>query len=163
MHRTRRLSAACRLAVAGLVFFSPEPGLTELRSEDLTVIRSVTERDWLNLKLELLGLRLSYPAYRVSLYLNPSNVIAFDFFLSAPLAQHLEDSGRGETERVLSYHAEGILNQVMTMLREEFSELWPGFDSRGDFTGVFLKPGDEFDALPEEVAFWRKDRLKWRD
>ena len=163
MHRIRRLSAACTLAVAGIVFFSPEPGSTELRSEDLTVIRSVTERDWLNLKLELLGLRLSYPAYRVSLYLNPSNVIAFDFFLSAPLAQHLEDSGRGETERVLSYHAEGILNQVMTMLREEFPELWPGFDSRGDFTGVFLKPGDEFDALPQEVAFWRKDRLKWRD
>ena len=163
MPRIRRLTAVFTLAIVGAVFLQPTRGSTELRSEDLTVIRSVTERDWLNLKLELLGLRLSYPAYRVSLYLNPSNVIAFDFFLSAPLAQHLEDSGRGETERVLSYHAEGILNQVMTMLREEFPELWPGFDSRRDFSGIFLKPGDEFDALPEEVAFWRKDRLIWRD
>ena len=163
MPRIRHLTAVCTLAVAGVVFLFPAKGPAELRSEDLTIIRSVTERDWLNLKLELLGLRLSYPAYRVSLYLNPSNVIAFDFFLSAPLAQHLEDSGRGETERVLSYHAEGILNQVMTMLREEFPELWPGFDSRRDFSGVFLKPGEEFDALPQEVAFWRRDRLKWRD
>ncbi len=161
MPRIRRLTAVCALIVAGVLF--PSPGSTELRSEDLTIVRSVTERDWLNLKLELLGLRLSYPAYRVSLYLTPSNVIAFDFFLSVPLAQHLEDSGRGETERVLSYHAEGILNQVMTMLREEFPELWPGFDSRRDFSGIFLKPGEEFDALPQEVAFWRNDRLKWRD
>ena len=159
--RIRCLTAVCTLAVAGVLL--PTSGSTELRSEDLTIIRSVTEREWLNLKLELLGLRLSYPAYRVSLYLNPSNVISFDFFLSAPLAQHLEDSGRGETERVLSYHAEGILNQVMTMLREEFPELWPGFDSRRDFSGIFLKPGEELDALPQEVASWRKDRLNWRD
>lgn len=163
MPRIRRLTAVISLAVVGAVVLMPTRGSTELRSEDLTIIRSVTERDWLNLKLELLGLRLSYPAYRVSLYLNQSNVIAFDFFLSAPLAQHLEESGRGESERVLSYHAEGILNQVMTLLREEFPELWPGFDSRGDFSGIFLKPGEEFDALPEEVAVWRKDRLKWRD
>lgn len=163
MPRIRRLTTVFFLAVVWIVVLVPTRGSTDLRSEDLTVIRSVTERDWLNLKLELLGLRLSYPAYRVSLYLNPSNVIAFDFFLSAPLARHLEDSGRGESERVLSYHAEGILNQVMTLLREEFPELWPGFDSRGDFSGVFLRPGEEFDALPEEVAAWRKDRLKWRD
>ena len=137
MPRIRRLTVAFTFVIVGAVFLFPMRGSTELRSEDLTIIRSVTERDWLNLKLELLGLRLSYPAYRVSLYLNQSNVIAFDFFLSAPLAQHLEDSGRGESERVLSYHAEGILNQVMTLLREEFPELWPGFDSRRDFSGVF--------------------------
>ena len=131
--------------------------------QDLTITRSISEKDWLNLKLELLGLRLSYPAYRIFIDLNEENAVSFEFFLSSSLAQHLEDAGRGEAERVLSYHAEGILNQVMALLREDFAELWPGFDSRSDFGGLFLRPGEQFDSLPQEVGMWQADRLKWKD
>ena len=150
-------------AAAVLIVSFTVPGRAEISPQDLSVTRSVSEGDWLNMKLELLGLRLSYPAYRIGLRLSDNNTVGFSFFLSVPLAQHLEEAGRGEAERVLTYHAEGMLNQVMSLLREDFPELWPQFDSRGDFGGVFLQPGDEFDALPLEVAFWRKDRLRWKE
>ena len=101
------------------------PVQSDIYSQDLTITRSIAEKDWLNLKLELLGLRLSYPAYRIFINLNEENAVSFEFFLSSSLAQHLEDAGRGEAERVLSYHAEGILNQVIALLREDFPELWP--------------------------------------
>ena len=139
------------------------PVQSDIYSQDLTITRSIAEKDWLNLKLELLGLRLSYPAYRIFINLNEENAVSFEFFLSSSLAQHLEDAGRGEAERVLSYHAEGILNKVIALLREDFPELWPGFDSRSDFRGLFLRPGEEFDSLPQEVGMWQADRLKWKD
>ena len=137
------------------------PLTAEIHDTDLTFTRSVTEGDWLRLKLAVLGLRLSYPAYRIDLDLNNDNVIAFSFWLSAPWALHLEEAGRGEMERVLAYHAGGIRDQVMVLLRDEFPQLWPAFDVREDFGGVFLAPGQEFDSLPRDVAYWREDRLYW--
>ena len=133
----------------------------EILNADLNAIRSVSEADWLQLKLELLGLRLSYPAYRIHLRLNEDNVIFFNFWISVPLAEHLEESGRGETERVLSYHAEGISSQVSTLVRQDFPEMWPNFELRSDLSGVFLVPGEEFDELPEEIAVWQRDDLRW--
>ncbi len=133
----------------------------EILNADLNAIRSVSEADWLQLKLELLGLRLSYPAYRIQLRLNEDNVISFNFWISAPLAEHLEEAGRGETERILAYHAEGIGSQVSTLVREDFPEMWPNFELRSDLSGVFLVPGDEFDSLPEEIAVWQRDELRW--
>ena len=133
----------------------------EILSADLNALRSVSEADWLELKLELLGLRLSYPAYRIHLRLNEDNVISFNFWISVPLAEHLEESGRGETERVLSYHAEGISSQVSTLVREDFPEMWPNFELRSDLSGIFLVPGEEFDDLPEEIAVWQRDDLRW--
>ncbi len=133
----------------------------EIINADLNAIRSVSEADWLRLKLELLGLRLSYPAYRIQLRLNEDNVISFNFWISAPLAEHLEEAGRGETERILAYHAEGIGSQVSTLVREDFPEMWPNFELRSDLSGVFLVPGDEFDSLPEEIAVWQRDELRW--
>ena len=65
-------------------------------------------------------------------------------------------------ERVLAYHAGGIRDQVMVLLRDDFPELWPLFDVRRDFGGVFLAPGEDFDSLPEDVAYWRQDRLYWQ-
>ena len=133
----------------------------EILNADLNAIRSVFEADWLQLKLELLGLRLSYPAYRIHLRLNGDNVISFNFWISVPLAQHLEEAGKGETERVLAYHAEGIGSQVSTLVREDFPEMWPNFELRSDLGGVFLVPGDEFDSLPEEIAVWQRDQFRW--
>ena len=134
----------------------------EIHSTDLTFTRSVTEGDWLRLKLAVLGLRLSYPAYRIDLTLNDDNVIAFNFWISAPLARHLENAGRGEMARMLSYHAGGIRDQVIVLIRDDFPQLWPAFDVREDFGGVFLAPGEDFDSLPRDVAYWREDRLYWQ-
>ena len=160
MPSSARFLVALTACTATLMLSSGRAG-GEILSADLNAIRSVSEGDWLRLKLELLGLRLSYPAYRIHLRLDQDNVIAFNFWVSAPLAQHLEESGKGEAERVLTYHAEGISSQVMTLVREEFPELWPGFDRRTDLSGVFLVPGDEFDSLPEEIAVWQSDNLRW--
>ena len=137
------------------------PLAAAIHRSDLTATRSVAVGDWLRLKLAVLGLRLSYPAYRIDLDLNEDNVIAFNFWLSAPMAAHLEERGSGEMERGLTYHAGGIRDQVMVLLRDDFPLLWPGFDVMEDFGGVFLAPGDEFDSLPRDVAYWRGDRLYW--
>ena len=160
MNRVERFSIAVVLAVFAVLCLIG-PLTAAIHRTDLTVTRSVSEGDWLRLKLAVLGLRLSYPAYRIDLDLNEDNVIAFNFWLSAPLALHLEERGRGEMERVFTYHAGGIRDQVMVLLRDDFPLLWPGFDVRGDFGGVFLAPGGEFDSLPRDVGYWRGDRLYW--
>ena len=148
--------------LASVLVLSYSAAVAEIRSEDLNVTRSVMEGDWLRLKLEVLGLRLSYPAYRIDIKLTDDNVVSFNFWVSAPLASHLQEEGTGETERVLRYHAEGIAEQVMALLQEEFPELWPRFDPAEDFTGSFWKPGEEFDSLPQELGNWRRDRLYFR-
>ena len=51
----------------------------ELRPVDLALPRAITERDWLQLKLEVLGQRLSFPAYRVQVQLDSEGCIAFSF------------------------------------------------------------------------------------
>ena len=147
--------------IAATVLTTNGAAVSEIRGEDLNVTRSVAEGEWLGLKLEILGLRLSYPAYRIGINLD-SGKISFNFWLSAPLAEHLEEAGEGETERVLSYHAEGLGDQVMTLLQDEFPELWPRFDLREDVWGVFWEPGEEFDSLPNELAYWRQERLFFR-
>lgn len=150
------------LVVCAVTVTLSSPGASgDILSADLNAIRSVAEGDWLRLKLELLGLRLSYPAYRIHLRLNEDDVISFNFWISAPLAEHLEEAGKGESERVLTYHADGISSQVSSLMREEFPEMWPHFEVRSDLSGVFLVPGDEFDALPEEIAVWQRADLRW--
>ncbi|MDA1097221.1 MAG: hypothetical protein O3B84_08225 [Chloroflexi bacterium] len=153
-----------QLAVLGAcsvtLLFSSVRASGEILNADLNVIRSLAEGDWFRLKLELLGLRLSYPAYRIHLRLNEENVVSFNFWISTPLAEHLEQAGRGESERVLAYHADGISSQVSTLVREDFPEMWPAFDLRSDLKGVFLVPGDEFDSLPEEIAVWERNGLR---
>ena len=158
--RTRRIAVAL-LCLSSSLTFSSVPSAGEILNADLNAIRAVSEGDWLQLKLELLGLRLSYPAYRIHLRLNENNVISFNFWISVPLAEHLEEAGRGESERVLDYHAAGISNQVSTLVREDFPEMWPNFELRSDLSGVFLVPGEDFDSLPEEIAVWQRSQLRW--
>ena len=148
------------LTACTAVLLSNTRATAEIMNADLNAIRSVSEGDWLRLKLEILGLRLSYPAYRIHLRLDQDNVISFNFFANARLAEHLEEVGKGETERVLTYHAEGISSQVLTLMREEFPELWPSFDVRSDVNGVFIVPGEEFDSLPEEIAVWQGNAFR---
>jgi len=163
--RTLRYALLPGLLLAALA--RPAATGAEIAAADLIPVRTVTERDWLDLRLQVLGLRLSYPAYRVHLELQevesePAAVsVAYTFWLSAAMSDHLMDAGRTETERVLRYHARGISAQVSDLVRDEFVELWPGFDADEDVLGRFLTPGAEVDEAPLEVARWRAGQLKW--
>lgn len=136
-------------------------GNAEIRSMDLITIRSVLEEDWLRLKLEILGLKLSYPAYRIELNLNPENQVIFTFWASRGLNEHLTEVGRGEAESILSYHARGIGVKLSALISSEFPELWPNFNARDDFKGFFLVPGENWDDEPEELGRWGGDQLTW--
>ncbi|HCL31021.1 MAG TPA: hypothetical protein DIC52_21645 [Candidatus Latescibacteria bacterium] len=144
-----------------LLLLASTPTLAELRGDDLTLPRQVTEGGWLDLRLQILGLGLSYPAYRVSVALTDSNQVRFEFWISSPMAQHLSDAGREETERILAYHAKGIQKRVADMIGKEFPVLSPRYDGRRDFKGEFMTPGVELDSEPERWARWREETLEW--
>ena len=133
----------------------------EIRSSDLNTIRSVVQGGWLRLKLEVMGLRLSYPAYRINLELSDDNIIFFSFLASGGLANHLSEIGSAEAKQVLDYHAKGIREQVVELIRDEFSMVWASFDVEDDFEGKFLVPSEDWDAPPRELALWKKDRFYW--
>lgn len=134
------------------------PAGAEIERADLNLTRTLTQGDWLRLRLEILGLNLSYPAYRIHLELKPEGVF-FIFSASSGMVQHLDEAGRGETERVLAYHARGIRQQVSQLIQEEFPELWPRFSAEEDFRGQFTAPGEEWEDPPRELAEWKGDRL----
>jgi hypothetical protein len=134
----------------------------ELRWEDLRSTRLVQERDWLGLKLEVLGLRLSFPAYRIHLELSSDNVIAFTFLASSGLAEHLtEKVERSEAEKIANYHAAGIREQVETLLEKEFPDLWASYDPQVDIRGDFLGPGAEWDDPPVTLGSWSEGKFSW--
>ncbi|MFH1570582.1 MAG: hypothetical protein ABIL09_21510 [Gemmatimonadota bacterium] len=165
MHPVRR--ATCAFSLLLVLLGAATSGRAEIRSEDLNLVRTVTERDWLNLRLEVLGLRLSYPAYRVELSLGDGRAgpataaVSFRLWLSGAMAEHLQDAGRAETERVFAYHARGIASQVGELLRQEFPEVWPRYDAIEDVAGLFLAPGEKVDDPPRELARWAADKLEW--
>lgn len=134
------------------------PAWAELDRADLNLTRSVSQGDWLRLRLEVLGLKLSYPAYRIHLDLKPEGVV-FTFSASSGMAQHLEEAGLGEKEKVLAYHARGIRQQVSELIQEEFPELWPRFSAEEDFRGQFTAPGEEWEDPPRQLGEWRGERL----
>jgi hypothetical protein len=134
------------------------PAGAAIEAADLNVSRNLSQGDWLRLRLETLGLKLSYPAYRIHLELKPEGVY-FTFSASSGMAQHLEEAGRGEAERVMAYHARGIREQVGQLIQEEFPELWPRYRAEEDFRGQFLAPGEDWEAPPSPLAEWREDRL----
>lgn len=144
-----------------LVCATLAPARAELDAADLNISRNVREGDWLRLRLEVLGLRLSYPAYRIHLELDLANDIAFTFSAGSGMAQHLEEAGAAEAEEMMAYHARGIRQQVSDLVQNEFPELWPRFSAAEDFRGQFLVPGEDWDSPPQQLAQWREDRLIW--
>lgn len=133
-----------------------------LRWDDLEATRLVKERDWLELKLEVLGLRLSYPAYRIQLELDGGNAISFTFLASSGLAEHLtKEGGESEAEEMMGYHAKGIRDQVEKLLKDEFPELWSNYASQADFHGAYMGPGEKWDDPPRTIGSWKEDRLYW--
>ncbi len=134
----------------------------ELRWGDLNTTRPVLEVDWLRLKLEVLALRLSYPAYRVEITLSDEAQIQFNFVASGGMAKHLtEETGRGEAEEVITYHARGLRDQVEKLLKEDFPALWTSFDGKADLTGRFLGPGEEWSDPPHLIGTWLRDEFSW--
>ena len=86
---------------------------------------------------------------------------AFTFWIGVAMGNHLEEVGKGEAERILSYHARGIARQVEELVRDQFTEMWPTYGPEEDFIGLFMAPGDQWDSPPVEIAKWNADRLFW--
>ena len=135
----------------------------EITSGDLKNSRTILEGDWLRLKLEVLAMRLSYPAYRIELNLDEENRIQFTFYASAALGENLAEMGKNESEEILAYHAEGIREQVTGLLRQGFAGLWSFYDAQEDVIGRFLVPGQDRRDPPRQLATWKGDRLYWNN
>ncbi|MEW6751309.1 MAG: hypothetical protein AB1505_10080 [Candidatus Latescibacterota bacterium] len=147
-------------AALALLIWGPA-ARAELRSEDLAARRLVLQGDWLRLRLEVLGLRLSYPAYRIELKLAEDRTLAFTLLASAGFAEHLGKVGKAKAEELLAYHARGIREQVGQLLEAEFPELWSAYAPERDLAGVFLGPGQEWNDPPRTIARWQSDHLAW--
>jgi hypothetical protein len=140
----------------------PGPAAAGLTTADLEGERLVHESDWLRLQLKVLALELSYPAYRIQLDLNEKGAITFDFLASSGLAEHLSgDTTRAEAEKLVTYHATGIGDQVQQLLTREFPSLAPRFRTAEDLTGRFLAPGKAWDDPPRVLGTWADGRFTW--
>ncbi len=152
--------AICSLLA--LVLWSPLAVRAELDWATLNATREVTEAKWLQLQLSVLGLKLSYPAYRISLQLTEDSAIEFTFVASSGMAEHLtEELDKRDADEVISYHAQGIRDQVETLIRDEFPNLWASFDPRQDFRGQFLGPGEKWNDPPREIGTWLENKFSW--
>ena len=144
------------------ILLSSTGARAELNWGDLNSTRTVTEADWLRVNLSLMGLKLSYPAYRISLDLTDDGVIEFVFVASSGMAGHLtEEIGKSEAEEVIAYHARGISEQIEELIRDEFPSLWSDFDARVDVRGRFLGPGADWDDPPREIGNWLEKKFSW--
>ena len=140
------------------------PARAELSWGDLNTTRTVTEVDWLKLQLAVLGLKLSYPAYRIDLALTEEAAIEFTFVASSGMAKHLtEEVGKAEAEEVISYHARGIGDQLEELIRDDFPVLWSGVDARTDIRGRFIGPGESWDDPPREIGTWLEAKFSWEN
>ena len=156
------LSRTAICLLLALVLLSPLGARAELDWATLNSTREITEVEWLQLQLSVLGLKLSYPAYRIDLKLTEDSAIEFTFIASSGMAKHLtEELGKSEADEVISYHAQGISDQVETLIRDEFPDLWSGFDASEDVRGQFLGPGEQWNDPPREIGTWLENKFSW--
>ena len=156
------LSRTAIYSLLALVLLSPLGGRAELDWATLNNTRAITEAEWLQLQLSVLGLKLSYPAYRIDLKLTEDSAVEFTFIASSGMAKHLtEELGKSEADEAISYHAQGISDQVEALIRDEFPDLWSGFDTREDIRGQFLGPGEKWNDPPREIGTWLENKFSW--
>ena len=156
------LSRTVIYSLLALILLNPLGARAELDWENLSRTREVSEAEWLQLQLSVLGLKLSYPAYRIELELTEDSAIEFTFIASSGMAKHLtEDLGKSEADEVISYHAQGISDQVETLIRDEFPDLSSGFDADEDIRGQFLGPGEKWNDPPREIGTWLENEFSW--
>jgi hypothetical protein len=159
LQRASVITVSCLLLVLG---YGPGKAVAKFSAEELNANRPVQEKEWLHLKLQVLGLRLSYPAYRVQLELDKDNAIVFTFLASKGLADQLTaKNSRDEADKMVAYHAQGIRGQVEQLLQEEFPGLWSTYDARVDFKGSFLGPGKEWNSPPRTLGTWKDNQFTW--
>ena len=156
------LSRTVIYSLLALILLNPLGARAELDWATLSRTREVSEAEWLQLQLSVLGLKLSYPAYRIELKLTEDSAIEFTFIASSGMAKHLtEDLGKSEADEVISYHAQGISDQVETLIRDEFPDLSSGFDADEDIRGQFLGPGEKWNDPPREIGTWLENEFSW--
>ena len=156
------LSRTAICSLLALVLLSPLGVRAELHWSTLNSTREVTEVEWLQLQLSVLGLKLSYPAYRIDLKLTEDSAIEFTFVASSGMAKHLtEELGKSEADDVISYHAQGISDQVEALIHDEFPDLWSSFDANEDVRGQFLAPGEKWNDPPREIGTWLENKFSW--
>ena len=156
------LSRTAIYSLLALILLSPLGVRAELDWATLSSTREVTEAEWLQLQLSVLGLKLSYPAYRIDLKLTEDSAIEFTFIASSGMAKHLtEELGKSEADEVISYHAQGISDQVEILIRGEFPDLWSSFDANKDVRGQFLGPGEKWNDPPQEIGTWLENKFSW--
>jgi len=148
------------ILLSSLIYARPVQG--EMRWVDLQGQRTVVEAEWLRLHLEVLALRLSYPAYRVSLEIDDVPSVKFTFVASGGMAKHLtEDVEREAAEEIMSYHAQGIQDQVEKLIKKNFPTLWDRLDVRMDLHGRFMGPGGDWSDPPKLIGEWRQGIFIW--
>ena len=146
-----------------LVFlvYSNNAVISEIPIDDLSKLREVRESEWLEVKLDLLALQMSFPAYRVKLVLNSHQKIQFTYNLSRAMAKHFtEKLDKVEAEQAMSYHAQGLSDAVENIIRNQF-QLPYKFDLNLDFEGMFMGPGNGVDMNPREIARWKHGNIEW--
>ena len=124
--------------------------------------RVITNKDWLELKLSLLALHLSYPAYRIEFIVKDYHNIEFTFLASQALADYLtEKTKQSEAINEINYHALGLQNAVNTLLQNDFPDLFNVYDTMINFSGKFTRPGDNFEEGPKVFGRWVGGRFRW--
>lgn len=136
--------------------------MSEIPIDYLSTSREVRQGEWLQLKLDLLALKMSFPAYRVNIVVGSDKKLEFTYNLSRAMAKHFtEKLEKLEAEEAMSYHAKGLSEAVENIIKNQFQIISYKFDSNLDFEGKFLGPGNSVDMEPREIARWKNGNIEW--
>tara|TARA_B100001250_G_scaffold247634_1_gene212881 strand:- start:2172 stop:2657 length:486 start_codon:yes stop_codon:yes gene_type:complete len=150
------------LILACCLLFNNNKVFSDITLDDLLEFRDVNQYEWLSLKLDLLALKMSFPAYRIDLSVTPEQQIQFTFNFSGAMAKHFTETlEKSEAQKAMSYHAQGLSDAVDTLILNEFQKLAVKFDPAIDFYGRFLGPGHGNDIKPREIGRWEENHFEW--
>ena len=142
------------------VYFTETYG--EISINKIVESRKISQYEWLSVKLDLLALKMSYPAYRVDLRISSDTKIEFTFNLSAAMAEHFTETlQKSKAEEAMSYHAEGLSRAVSELLKNEFPDIAVDFVVTNDMYGRFVGPGNKNEPKPREIGLWYNNNFEW--
>ena len=134
----------------------------EISTSKMLELREISQYKWLSVKLDLLALKMSYPAYRVDLRISSDTKIEFTFNLSAAMAGHFTETlQKSKAEEAMSYHAEGLSRAVSELLKNEFPDLAVDFVVTNDMYGRFVGPGNKNEQKPRDIGLWYNNNFEW--
>ena len=130
--------------------------------DDLLELREVNQYEWLTTKLEILALKMSYPAYRIDIVIDSDQGIQFTYNFSGAMAKHFTETiEKSEAQKAMSYHAQGLSKAVEALILNEFQNIAVNFDPDIDFQGRFLGPGYGNDVKQREIGRWKNSNFEW--